>query len=170
MLRPVGSEEGTMAAADSGAVAWRIIDANLYMVLATADANGRPWATPVYFANSGYAEFFWVSSPDRTHSRNIAARPQVGIVVFDSRVPIGTGQGVYMQAVAEQVTGAELERGIEVFSRRSLATGGEAWTSDDVRGAAGLRLYRATASEHSILAKDGTPDHRIVADVEARDR
>jgi len=26
-------------------------------------------------------------------------------------------------------------------------------------------LYRATASERSILAKDGRPDHRIVAEV-----
>jgi nitroimidazol reductase NimA-like FMN-containing flavoprotein (pyridoxamine 5'-phosphate oxidase superfamily) len=159
-----------MPASDAGAVAQQIIDANLYMVLATADAGGRPWATPVYFANSGYAEFFWVSSPERKHSLNIAARPQVGIVVFDSSVPIGSGQGVYMEAVAEEVADAELERGIEVFSRRSLATGGEAWTTDDVSGAAGLRLYRATASEHSILAKDGTPDHRIAADVDGHGR
>lgn len=170
LLRVVGSEEGTVPASDAGAVARQIIDANLYMVLATADADGRPWATPVYFANSGYGEFFWVSSPERQHSRNIAARPQVGIVVFDSSVPIGAGQGVYMEAEAEEVTGAELERGIEVFSRRSLATGGQAWTTDDVGGAAGLRLYRATASGHSILAKDGSPDHRIAADVDAPGR
>jgi hypothetical protein len=146
---------------DTAAVARRIVDANLYMVLATADATGRPWASPVYFANSGYDEFFWVSSPDATHSRNIAARPQVGIVVFDSQVPIGTGQGVYMAAVAEQVAGAELARGIDVFSRRSLAHGGVPWTQEDVQGGTGIRLYRATAAEHWILAKDGRPDHRV---------
>jgi predicted pyridoxine 5'-phosphate oxidase superfamily flavin-nucleotide-binding protein len=28
----------------------RIIDANSYATLATADADGRPWATPVWFA------------------------------------------------------------------------------------------------------------------------
>jgi uncharacterized protein YhbP (UPF0306 family) len=149
----------------SGAVAREIIDANQYMVLATADETGRPWASPVYFADSGYAEFFWVSSPDATHSRNIAVRPQVGIVIFDSQVPIGTGQGVYMTAVAEELSGAELERGIDVFSRRSLAHGGVEWRPEDVGTEAGLRLYRATAAEHSMLAKDGRPDHRIVADV-----
>jgi Pyridoxamine 5'-phosphate oxidase len=101
-----------------------IIDSSLYMVLATADETGRPWASPVYFAVSGYAEFFWVSSPEATHSRNISVRPEVGIVIFDSRVPIGTGQGVYMPAAAEQVTGPELQRGIDVFSRRSLEHGG----------------------------------------------
>lgn len=150
---------------DPGAVARSIIDANLYMVLATADEAGRPWASPVYFANSGYGEFFWVSSPAATHSRNIMTRPQVSIVVFDSQVPIGTGQGVYMPAVAEETAGAMLDRGIDVFSRRSLAHGGAAWTVNDVRGEAGMRLYRATAEEYSILAKDGRPDHRIPAAV-----
>ncbi len=144
------------------AVARGIIDANLYMVLGTADAAGRPWVSPVYYAVAGYREFYWVSSPQARHSRNIAARPAVSIVVFDSQVPIGTGQGVYMSARAEEVTGADLERGIDVFSRRSLVHLGQAWTPDDVRGPAGLRLYRATASEHSVLAKDGRPDHRVV--------
>jgi len=150
---------------DLGAVARSIIDANLYMVLGTADEQGRPWASPVYYAVTGYRTFYWVSSPDATHSRNIAVRSQVGIVVFDSQAPIGTGQGVYMPAVAEEVTGTDLEHGIDVFSRRSLAHGGAPWISDDVRGPALLRLFRATASEHSVLAKDGRPDHRIVVDL-----
>jgi nitroimidazol reductase NimA-like FMN-containing flavoprotein (pyridoxamine 5'-phosphate oxidase superfamily) len=154
-----------MTADDPVAVAHGIVDANLYMVLATADATGRPWASPVYFAHAGYEEFFWVSSPEVTHSRNIAARPEVSIVIFDSQVPVGSGQGVYVVAVAEEVAGEDLERGVEVFSRRSLATGGVEWTPDDVRGAAEVRLYRATAGEHSMLAKDGAPDHRVVVDV-----
>jgi hypothetical protein len=153
-----------MTGHDRGAVARSIIDTNLYMVLATADEAGRPWASPVYFANSGYAEFFWVSSPDATHSRNIAMRPQIGIVIFDSQVPIGTGQAVYMPAVAAVASG-ELERGIKVFSQRSQAHGGVPWTLDDVQGDGGLRLYRAIAEEHSVLAKDGRPDHRVAAEI-----
>jgi nitroimidazol reductase NimA-like FMN-containing flavoprotein (pyridoxamine 5'-phosphate oxidase superfamily) len=152
-------------AKDSAEIARGIINASLYMVLATADETGRPWASPVYFANSGYAEFFWVSSPEAAHSRNIAVRPQVSIVIFNSQVPIGTGQGVYMPAVAQEATGAEFDRGLEVFSRRSLAHGGAAWTREDVQAEAGLRLYRATAQDHSILANDGRPDHRIAAHV-----
>ena len=135
------------------------------MVLATADEGGRPWASPVYFANNGYSEFFWVSSPEATHSRNIATRPEVGIVVFDSQVPIGTGHGVYMPAVAEEVAGAELERGIEIFSQRSEAHGGLPWRLDDVQEEAGIRLYRARAEKHSVLAKDGSPDHRVAAEI-----
>jgi hypothetical protein len=151
------------------AVASRIIDANLYMVLGTADATGRPWVSPVYYAVVRYREFYWVSSPEAKHSRNIETRPEVSIVVFDSRAPIVTGQGVYMWSHAEEVTGADLERGIEVFSRRSLRHGGPTWTPDDVRDPAGLRLYRATVSEHSVLAKDGRPDHRIVVALGSHD-
>jgi hypothetical protein len=146
-------------------IARAIIDASMYMVLATANQTGRPWASPVYFAASGYTEFFWVSSPDAVHSRNIAVRPRVGIVVFDSHAPVGAGQGVYMPADAEEAGGAVLERGIGVFSRRSITHHGAAWSRDDVQGNAPFRLYRATATEHSILAKDGRPDHRIVANV-----
>ncbi|MHC3474038.1 pyridoxamine 5'-phosphate oxidase family protein [Streptomyces sp. 7R007] len=138
-----------------------IVDANPYLVLATADADGRPWSSPVYFAHVDYREFVWVSSPQARHSRNIAGRPEVGIVVFDSSVPIGTGQGAYVSAVAGAVVGgAERERLIDVFSRRSLRHGGRAWTARDVTGAAALRLYRAVAEEHSILAEGG-PDHRV---------
>jgi nitroimidazol reductase NimA-like FMN-containing flavoprotein (pyridoxamine 5'-phosphate oxidase superfamily) len=140
-----------------------IIDANLYMVLATADGSGRPWCTPVYFAHDRYAQFFWVSAPETAHSRNIAARPHVAIVIFDSRAPIGTGQGVYISATAEQVSSDTLARAIETFSRRSIGHGGAAWTVEDVRAGSGLRLYRAAAESYSILAKDGQPDHRIPA-------
>jgi nitroimidazol reductase NimA-like FMN-containing flavoprotein (pyridoxamine 5'-phosphate oxidase superfamily) len=139
-----------------------IIEASRYLVLATADAAGQPWSSPVYFAHIGFAEFFWVSSPEVTHSRNIAVRPEVGISVFDSHAAVGTGQGVYMSAVAELLEdSAETARGIEAFSRRSVRHGGPEWTSEDVGPGAGLRLYRATADAHWILAKDGRPDHRI---------
>ena len=93
------------------------------IIEASADATGRPWSS---------------SAPDVTDSRNIAVRPEVGIVVFDSRAPIGTGQGVYMSATARLLDSDETVRGIEAFSRRRL------------------RLYQATAG--------GGPDHRIPAD------
>jgi pyridoxamine 5'-phosphate oxidase-like protein len=154
-----------MSEQDPAAAAREIIDANLYMVLGTADETGRPWVSPVYYGVAGYREFYWVSSPEATHSRNISVRPQVSIVVFNSQVSIGTGQGVYMSAVAEKMTGVDIERGIDIFSRRSLMHGGAAWTADDVQGPALIRLYRATAKEHSVLAKDGRPDHRIPVDI-----
>jgi hypothetical protein len=145
---------------DLGAVARNIIDGNWYMALGTADEDGRPWVSPVYYAPAGYAEFFWVSSPEVKHSRNIAARPEVSIVIFDSRAPVGAGQGVYVSATAQVLTGADLDRGIDVFTRRSVAHGAKEWRPEDVRPPAVYRLYRATASEHWVLEPGSHPNHR----------
>lgn len=138
-----------------------IIDRIAYMVLGTADADGRPWATPVWFATDGHGAFYWVSSPEARHSANIAARPEVGIVIFDSTVPIGTGQGVYIEARADQLGEADLDEGVTVFSRRSIEQGGSSFVVDDVSGEAKIRMYRATAISYSMLARDGQPDHRV---------
>jgi len=143
---------------DLGAVARAIIDSNYYMTLGTADEAGRPWVSPVYYAVAGYREFFWVSSPEATHSRNLAARPEVAIVIFDSRAPVGAGQGVYISTTAEELEGDELDRGIGVFCRRSQAHGAGEWTRDDVMPPARHRLYHATALGHSVL---GERDQRM---------
>jgi pyridoxine/pyridoxamine 5'-phosphate oxidase len=131
-----------------------IIDANRYMTLATADAQGLPWASPVWYAPLDYREFFWVSDPGARHSRNLAVRPELSIVFFDTHAPVGTGQGVYVEAVATQLTGSDLERGIAVFSRRSEAQGASAWTPAEVRPPARLRLYRAAASAWFLNSRD----------------
>jgi nitroimidazol reductase NimA-like FMN-containing flavoprotein (pyridoxamine 5'-phosphate oxidase superfamily) len=142
------------------ATAREIIDGSMYMVLGTADEAGRPWVSPVYFAAGGYSDFYWVSLPDAQHSRNLAGRPEVSIVVFDSGVPIGTGQGVYMSARAEELAGEELERGIAVFARRNEEHGGRPWSADDVRLPAPHRLYRASVDQHWMLDKEARPGDR----------
>jgi Pyridoxamine 5'-phosphate oxidase len=128
-----------------------IIDANLYMVLGTADAAGLPWVSPVNYAPAGYRDFISVSSPDARHSQNIRARREVGIVIFDSTVPIDTGQGVYMSAVAQELDGDGVTERIELFSQRSVGHGGRPFTSSDVRAPSRLRLYVATARDHYVL-------------------
>ena len=130
------------------------------MVLGTADESGRPWVSPVDVAARADSDVDWVALPDAQHSRNLAGRPEVSIVVFDSRVPIGTGQGVYMSARAEELAGEELERGIAVFARRSEEHGGRPWGSDDVRPPAPHRLYRATVDHHWMLDKEAKPGDR----------
>lgn len=153
-----------MSEHDGETIARAIVDSNLYMTIATADATGRPWASPVYYAAADYSEFFWVSSPDAVHSRNIAARPEVSLVVFDSRAPVGEGQAVYISAVAGELTGADLERGIQIFSKRSVEHAGPEWTIDDVHAPAFHRLYRAAASERWILDPGDHPIHGSTGD------
>ena len=133
------------------AIARGIVDSNSYMTLATADRDGSAWPSPVWYAHADYTEFLWVSRPDARHSRNLAGRPGLGIVIFDSTAGVGAAQAVYVEAVAEELIGADRDEAIAVFSRRSEALGARPWTSADVIAPAPLRLYRATASAHFVL-------------------
>jgi nitroimidazol reductase NimA-like FMN-containing flavoprotein (pyridoxamine 5'-phosphate oxidase superfamily) len=128
-----------------------IVEANRYLTLATADSAGRPWASPVWYATDDCREFFWASSPAAQHSRNIAARPEVAVVVFDSQVRPGSAAALYVSATAAELAGDELDRALEVYSRRSQAQGLPEWTRDEVQAPARHRLYRASALEHFLL-------------------
>ncbi len=138
-----------------------IIESNQYMVLGTADEDGVPWVTPVWFAQSDHRRFIWVSSPERRHSRNVKARPEVSIVIFDSRVAVGSARAVYMSARAEELSGAELERDVAFFDTAGQAQGlTHRWALEDVQAPAPYRLYRATVSQHWLLDPDSSPDER----------
>jgi len=137
-------------------IARQILDGNPFVVLATADAAGVPWVSPVWFAQEDYREFYWVSSPDARHSRNIAERPEIAMVVYDPTVKPRHAEAVYMSATA-----GETVRGIEIFSRVSQRRGLAAWGLDRISGNARLRLYRAVASEYSILEPAADIDGRV---------
>ena len=128
-----------------------IIDANSYLTLATADEDGRPWATPVWFACDRYTDFFWLSRPTTRHSVNLARRPQVSLVIFDSTTPINHGQAVYAEAEAVQLPPADLGAAVAVYSARATAAGSRAWHPADVLAPSAFRLYRARATAHYIL-------------------
>ena len=151
-----------------GDIARTIIDTIVYMVLGTADEAGHPWTSPVYFACKAYKEFYWMSSPNVRHSRNILLRPQISIVIFDSRVPVGKGQAVYISAVAEELMGNDLDRGLQLYNGRfqdPTAHGVSVIVPEDVRTPALYRLYRAVALEHWVLDPAGHPDHRMPVSV-----
>jgi uncharacterized protein YhbP (UPF0306 family) len=156
---------------DLSNIARAIIDSILYMALGTADESGQPWVSPVYFACEKYREFYWMSSPEVRHSQNILLRPQISIVIFDSRVAVGMGQAVYMSAVAEQLTGADLDQGIQIYNGRFQnpaereERGVRTIMAEDVQAPGVYRLYRAVAQEHWVLDPGGHPDHRTAVTV-----
>jgi hypothetical protein len=147
---------------DIRAAALRVLAANTYMTLATADRDCRPWATPVWFGAVDCREFVWVSRPGARHSRNIAAVPAVGIVVFDSTVPVGGATAVYVEAEAAQVGDAgqhdDRAAALAVYNDRGRAQGLPQWRDADVTGSAQFRLYRARASQVYVLDEH---DHRV---------
>jgi len=140
-------------------IARAVVDANSFMTLATADADGVPWASPVWFATEDYRSLYWVSSPESRHSRNLAVRPEMSVVVYDSTQRPLSVQAVYMAGTAVVV--ADVEDGIAVFSRVSARQGIGEWSAERVTGDARLRLYRASIAEHYILDPDAVTDTRL---------
>ena len=140
-----------------------IIDGSWYLTLATADASGKPWASPVWFAHDGYREFVWASKPDARHSTNIAVRPQVGIVIFDSTVGNGGAQAVYLDAEASELHGADRDRALRVLEldeRLGVADDGQAYGAgaaepDHPRGE--LRRERQPAGDPAGGRAPGRP-------------
>ena len=135
----------------AAAAARRVVGANDYLTLATADAEGTPWATPVWFAADGLTQFIWVSRMTRRHSHNIEERPEVALAIFDSTTPVGEAEAVYVQALAGQVDDVDLGAALAVFSEKSLARGIREWVEADVTGDAPHRLYVARATEVFVL-------------------
>jgi uncharacterized pyridoxamine 5'-phosphate oxidase family protein len=105
-----GGTEQTVAMADLAQLARDQLAANRFMVLGTVDPSGRPRVSPVWFSMVAHRDVYWLSNPDAHHSRNIAERPEISIVVFDSRGDPHTGQAVYLEATAERVPESELEQ------------------------------------------------------------
>lgn len=166
----VGESVDAGTAADE---ARRVVAANAYMTLATADADadGRPWATPVWFAPVWFAaldsadidsadigcadfvqaDFVWVSRPGTRHSINIAGRSAVGIVVFDSTVAVGGAAAVYVEAEAAEVRHDDRAAALAAVNGRAREHGIGSWSERDVSGAAQFRIYRARASRVYVL-------------------
>jgi hypothetical protein len=127
-----------------------IIDTNRYLTLGTVDADSRPWTSPVYFAPGADRDFYWLSERDAQHSLNLAGRPRVSLVIFDSTVPAYHGRAVYAVGEAAELSGTDLDRALE-FYPGPPSRGGSQVTLEDVSGAATYRMYRATASEMWVL-------------------
>lgn len=90
-----------------------IIEKIIYITIATVSKEGHPWVSPVYSAYDENYNFFWVSARESRHSQNILASGEVAIVIYNSTVPEGTGEGVYMEAVAKELEDeAEIARAI----------------------------------------------------------
>lgn len=141
--------------------AYRLIEANRYLTLATADLSGRPWASTVWYTllpraswQHGFGvEPVWLSRPEARHSRNLTQRPEVGISIFDSRQPPDAGQGLQLAAVAEQVRSPQLDKVVAAFSLACVAAGGDEWTRAQVEEPALPRLYIARISSAFLLGE-----------------
>nr|WP_296074395.1 pyridoxamine 5'-phosphate oxidase family protein [uncultured Actinoplanes sp.] len=127
-----------------------LLERNRYLVLGTTGEDGQPWTSPVYFSAVGLREYYWVSQADALHSVNLATRPRVSIVVFDSGVAPYHGRAVYASGEAAELAGEDLDRGLGAYPG-SDSRGAAPIEREDVTGSSPYRLYRAVASDLWVL-------------------
>jgi hypothetical protein len=145
---------------DNNAHARTILDETCYAVLATAAADGTPWATPVWFAHDNLDRLYWVSWPGSRHSQIIDQRPDVALTVFDTNAVPNEGTAFYATAQARQCPNEQLDDGLRILNRRSLAQGIGEVTRERVTGESRLRLYVAEITEAWVLDQDADVDQR----------
>lgn len=71
-----------------------------HVVIATVNEDGTPHNTPVFGTFDDKLHFFWSSSPESQHSKNILRDGHVFIILFDSQ---GGNGGLYMSGTAAQL-------------------------------------------------------------------
>lgn len=110
-----------------------------YATLATVTPDGKPWNSPVRHEYDSDLNIYWFSDKEGRHSKNVRANSSVFIVIYDSTVPEGEGEGVYIEAVVE-----ELNDPAEILRVRKLKKGEDyEGKPDDFTGDAVRRVYKA---------------------------
>ena len=122
----------------------REIIANIdYITIASVTEDGMPWNSPVF---SGYDEaynFYFGTHIDSQKAKNIKANPNVFLVIYDSTVPPGTGEGVYVKGHAHQVNDTDF------------------WDFAAVQGDGPIRLYKVAPEQVWMNSGDKKNGHYI---------
>jgi len=124
----------------------REIIANIrYVTIATASKNGMPWNTPVFSAFDETYNFYWTSWHGTQHSQNIVENENIFIAVYDSTVPEGAGEGVYIKAKAYELADqGEITRAASyLYGRKNKAPR----AASEFVGESPRRMYKAVVEK-----------------------
>lgn len=130
----------------------KIISENIYMTIATSSLDGSPWISPVFFSYDKNYNLFWVSDKNSKHSRLIRNNPKVAIVIFNSQIPEGEGDGVYLEAEACELTDVEeIKKAIIIRNQRATVDEFRVKQISEVTRDGVWRIYKAIPKNISKL-------------------
>jgi nitroimidazol reductase NimA-like FMN-containing flavoprotein (pyridoxamine 5'-phosphate oxidase superfamily) len=132
-----------------------------YATIATASKDGKPWNSPVAHEYDNQLNIYWFSDKQNQHSQNVRANQAVFIVIYDSTVPEGDGEGVYIEAKAYELNDPD-----EIRLARHIKKGPDMDAPDDFMGEAVRRVYKAVPQRvwmNDAEVKDGIfiRDYRV---------
>lgn len=130
-----------------------------YVTIASVTEEGLPWNSPVFTAYDEDYNFYWGTHLGSQKAKNIHANSNVFLVIYDSTVPSGTGEGVYIKASAQQITDpAEVKRVFELLKSRHATS---FWDFAAVGEDGPVRLYKATPQQAWMNDGDRKNGHYI---------
>ncbi len=98
----------------------KLLESNNYFTLATADANGTPWISNVFFSHDKNYTFYWYSRIETRHSQNISIRPQIALNLYISPENAEV-DGLYIEAIASEVKGmSNVIAGMMTYASKAL--------------------------------------------------
>lgn len=137
-----------------------------YITIASVSLEGQPWNTPVYSAFDKDLNFYWFSDKNSQHSQNVRNNNKVLLVIYNSTVPEGTGEGVYIKArVSELNTPEEILAAKGILDER---VGKEKErNAENYMGDAVLRGYKATTLQVWMNDDDKDEKGNYIRDIRA---
>lgn len=146
--------------------ATEILKSISYATLSTVTPEGDPWNSPVKHEIDEELNIYWASDQKNQHSINVSNNGKVYIVIYDSTVPEGDGEGVYLKAKVVIVDDPE-----EIAKVRKIKKG-EDYEIDpsELLGEDNRRMYKAIPSQvwiNDAEVKDGVfiRDYKIELDI-----
>lgn len=114
------------------------------MVLATLSGD-QPWAATVYFVADEQLNIYWVSTPERRHSQELASNfKAAGAIPLDAN-PSAPNVGVQVQGLAGLVAERlEVERAVKLYAQKFNS--GDEYVENFLAGKDEHRLYKLAPS------------------------
>ncbi len=135
-----------------------------YITIATISKDGHPWNAPVFAAYDENYNFYWGTDKNSQKSKNIVFNKNVFLVIYDSNDHPGEGFGVYIKAVAEELTDPkEIEMAHKLICYRHIVP---YWKLEEVQGDTPIRLYKATLEKVWVNGEGQENNHYIDTRVE----
>lgn len=135
----------------------KYLETGRMMQVATAVDN-QPWCCTVYFVADEKFNLYWISTPDRRHSKEIENNTKVAAAIAIKHVPGKDVIGLQVEGDAELVKDTqEIKSTMRIYTDRYNRD--EEWYKDFVAGKSGYKLYRIKPRLIVLFDEETFPDN-----------
>lgn len=129
------------------------------MLQIATSVDNQPWNCTVYYAFDDSWNIYWISTPDRRHSKEVAINPKVSGVISFSQEPYPKDgvQGLQFEGIAELLSGDEEEKASKLYIEQLDR---EATLLEDIRsGKNPHKFYKAKPTKFVLFDSVHFPDN-----------